>query len=90
MNWNGDSEMSKESLRQVREIVEKAGIGRIGASGFYQKAIEESKDSRYVNTLIPALFRFGEYLMSRISRKDNRSRALNFVLRALKEADRAG
>jgi predicted ATPase/class 3 adenylate cyclase len=56
---------SQESKEKLREIGKLAKINKINPTQFYRLAITSSRESNYVNTLISALFHFGEFLISR-------------------------
>ncbi|HUI70941.1 MAG TPA: tetratricopeptide repeat protein, partial [Spirochaetia bacterium] len=70
---------------KLPELAARVGLEKSSALRWYRQAIKASLPSRYVNTLIPALYHCGLYL-TRV-RSDSAGR---YLTRALQEAKRAG
>lgn len=55
--------LSQKAEAQLHAIADKGSLPEPSAYQFYRKALMSAKEARYMNTLIPTLYHFGDYLI---------------------------
>ncbi|AHC13981.1 tetratricopeptide repeat protein [Salinispira pacifica] len=53
----------QNGLKQIKYIARLSGLKFISPAAFYAKAVKESRQPKYLNTYIPALYAYGTYLL---------------------------
>jgi len=78
--------LSEQGRADLEAVVHAVGAPQASAAWFYQAAIRSAREASYINTLIPATYEYGLYLLSR-GRAELGSRAIR---QAWKQARRGG
>ncbi len=81
--------LSDKNKQSVKHIARLAGMKFVSAQALYRKAIEESRNPKYINTLIPALYSYGRVLMASADHAKRES-GRTYVQRAVRECRSAG
>jgi predicted ATPase/class 3 adenylate cyclase len=85
---SSDTELSQTERALLSEIMDLAETDG-SASSFFRTAVEAAQKTNYVQTLVPALTSFGEYLVdhsARVSSQSERKRVISEAQRILEEA----
>jgi len=57
--------LSAQGEKDLQDVVALSGAPKASASWFYQTAIRSAREANYINTLIPATYEYGVYLLSK-------------------------
>lgn len=86
--------LSDRDRLRLQRIADRTGLKSASAQSFFVHAIKESRSPKYPNTLIPALYDYGRYLLAVSEndgevREDLKERGVEYVRRAAAEAKEA-